>query len=439
MKKAAGPVTQVIKGIFFIGFGVQILLGVIWMCCNVTRLQEFSVSGGFLYEGMRTLMGRAFVLFYAVQLALAGAVAYEWMGLCHGSSRFLRMGGTLCLLTFPMALQCHLAVSPYSLSSSLFLLELSFAVRALREEDGTLWKIAKGCACWMALTFLLPEYFLLGLVPVLMTTLLKLPNLLKDLRRLGGVLLLTAAFGGMIAGMQELSGMEESPFSRENIALSIFSRMGWPTIWHDAMAYWMDDEIPGLSVQVLQDASNRAEDFWRVVKPLVDEALTADEAAAFFLKKASVGWIVRRGQVLKQCGWDGLSYLLSPMCLPAQLRGYGGETYSGRNYERMLQYTPRLSGTFMRYGCWWFTAALPLAVLAFLSRRLAFGRTASVQDGRSASRRGELKAWILCALSSAVLAASYTLRGAGRMDYKCTIAVILLWMVWVQGAMGKDE
>lgn len=431
MKKAAEHILEIIKRVLFIGFGIQIILGIVWMCFNFTHLQEFSVSGGPLYQGIRSLMGKAFVLLYAVQLALAGAVGYAFTGRCHGRSRFFRIWGSLCLLTLPMAMQCHLAVSPYSMSSSLFLLELFFALRAIRGEGGTLSEVAKECACWMALTLILPEYLLLGLFPVLLTVLLKLPALLKNLRRLGGIVLLTAAFGGMIAGIQELSGMEVHPFSRENIAFCLFSRTGWPTIWHDAMGYWTDDEIPGVSVQMLQDMSNRAEDFRRVLKPLAEEAFTEDEAVAFFLKKASVGWILRPGQVIKQCGWDALCYGFSPICLPAQLTGWGGASYSGRNYEFMLQRTPRLTGTFVRYGCRWFTAALPLSILAALAGRLA-GR-------RSASGAERVKIWSLCLFSATALAVVYTMRGAGMMDYKCTIAAALLWVVWMQGQMRKDE
>lgn len=422
---------EIIKGILFIGFGIQIILGIVWMCFNFTHLQEFSVSGGLLYQGIRALTGKAFVLLYAVQLALAGAVGYSFTGRCHGGNRFFRIWGSLCLLTLPMAMQCHLAISPYSLSSSMFLLELFFAVKVLREEGRTLSEVAKACACWMALTLILPEYFLLGLLPVLLTVLLKLPALLKNLRCLGGIVLLTAAFGGMIAGIQELSGMEERPFSRENIAFCLFSRTGWPTIWHDAMACWTDDEIPGVSVQMLQDMSNRAEDFRRVLKPLAEEAFTEDEAVAFFLKKASVGWILRPGQVIKQCGWDALCYGFSPICLPAQLTGWGGASYSGRNYELMLQCTPRLTGAYMRYGCWWFTAALPLSVPAALAGRLA--------GLRSTSGAKRWRIWGLCMFSAAALAAVYTMRGAGMMDYKCTIAAVLLWVIWMQGLMRKDE
>lgn len=431
MKKAAEHILEIIKGVLFIGFGIQIILGIVWMCFNFTHLQEFSVSGGLLYQGMRALTGKAYVLLYAVQLALAVAVGYTFTGRCHGGNRFFRIWGSLCLLTLPMAMQCHLAISPYSMSSSLFLLELSFAVKVLREKGGTLSGVAKECACWMALTLILPEYLLLGLFPVLLTVLLKLPAFLKNLRCLGGIVLLTAAFGGMIAGIRELSGMEEHPFSRENVAFCLFSRTGWPTIWHDATSYWKDDEIPGVSVQMLQDMSNRAEDFRRILKPLADEAFTEDEAVAFFLKKASVGWILRPRQVIKQCGWDALCYGFSPMCLPAQLTGWGGSSYSGRNYELMLQRTPRLTGAFVRYGCWWFTAALPLSVLAVLAGRLAGGRSASAGDRR--------KIWSLCMLSAAALAAGYTMRGAGMMDYKCTIAAVLLWVVWMQGRMRKDE
>lgn len=431
MKKAAGSVFEIMKGILFIGFGIQIILGIVWMCFNFTRLQEFSVSGGLLYRGIRALTGNAFVLLYGVQLALAGVVGYVFMGRCHGGNRFFRIWGSLCLLTLPMAMQCHLAISPYSLSSSLFLLELFFAVGVLREKGSVLSEVAKECACWMTLTLILPEYLLLGLLPVLLTVLLKLPALLKNLRCLVGIVLLTAAFGGMIAGIQEISGMEEHPFSRENIAFCLFSRTGWPTIWNDAKACWTDDEIPGVSVQMLQDMSNRAEDFRRVLKPLADEAFTEDEAVAFFLMKASVGWILRPGRVIKQCGWDALCYGFSPICLPAQLTGWGGASYSGRNYELMLQHTPRLTGAYMRYGCRWFTAALPLSLLAALAGRLAGGRSASVGERR--------KIWSLCMLSAAALAAAYTMRGAGMMDYKCTIAAVLLWVVWMQGQIRKDE
>lgn len=422
---------EIIKGILFIGFGIQIILGIIWMCFNFTHLQEFSVSGGLLYQGIRALTGKAFVLLYAVQLALAGAAGYVFISRCHGENRFFGIWGSLCLLTLPMAMQCHLAISPYSLSCSLFLLELFFAVGVLREKGSVLSEIAKECACWMALTLILPEYFLLGLFPVLLTVLLKLPALLKNLRCLGGIVLLTAAFGGMIAGIQELSGMEEHPFSRENVALCLFSRTCWPTIWNDAMVFWEDDEIPGVSVKMLQDMSNRAEDFRRVLKPLAEEAFTADEAAAFFLKKASVGWILRPGQVIKQCGWDALCYGFSPICLPAQLTGWGGSSYSGRNYEFMLLRTPRLTGVFVRYGCWWFTAALLLSVLAAPAGWLAGRRSVS-----GAERR---KIWSLCAFSAAALAAAYTMRGAGMMDYKCTIAAAILWVLWMQGQMRKDE
>lgn len=431
MKKAAGAVLEIIKGILFVGFGIQIILGMVWMCFNFTRLQEFSVSGGPLYQGIRTLTGNAFVFLYGIQLVLAGAVGYLFIGRCHGGSRFFRAWGSLCLLTLPMAMQCHLAVSPYSLGCSLFLLELFFAVGVLQEKGSVLSEVAKECACWMALTLILPEYLLLGLLPILLTVLLKLPALLKNLRYLGRIVLLATAFGGMIAGIQEFSGMEERLFSRVNIAFCLFSRTGWPTIWNDASVFWTDDEIPGVSVRMLQDMSNRAEDFRRILKPLAEEAFTEDEAAAFFLKKASAGWILRPRQVIKQCGWDALCYEFSPICLPVQLTGWGGASYSGRNYELMLQRTPRLTGAYMRYGCWWFTAALPLSILAALAARLAALRNASGTE--------RLKIWSLCMLSAAALAVGYTMRGAGMMDYKCTIATVLLWVVWMQGQMRKDD
>ena len=56
VKKAFAHVGAVIRGMFFIGFTIQILLGLAWMCCNFGQVQDFGEPDTALYE-----IGRAHV------------------------------------------------------------------------------------------------------------------------------------------------------------------------------------------------------------------------------------------------------------------------------------------------------------------------------------------------------------------------------------------
>ena len=44
--------------------------------------------------------------------------------------------------------------------------------------------------------------------------------------------------------------------------------------------------------------------------------------------------------------------------------------------------------------------------------------------------------WGMCILISGITAVLLTMRGAGVMDYKCTIAVNELWVIWALLCMG---
>ncbi|MGN0403288.1 MAG: hypothetical protein ACI4HQ_13665 [Acetatifactor sp.] len=428
MKKTAGYVSGLLKTILFIGFSIQIVLGIVWMCLNITCLQTFSVSGGPLYTVLARIGDSAYPVLYLLQLAAAAGADFYFMKQWCGDRKFLNIWGMLCLLTFPFVLQCHLAVAPFSLTCSLFLLELTFTIRYIRRTEVILSDVVCACVCWALLTLLRPEYILLGAVPVLLMLLLRLIAREKNKMGLCRSALIIAAFWGMTWGVLSLSG-QERVYSRENIAFCMFSRSVWPTLWQDALVLWQNNELPGITTEILQQAAGQAEDLRRVVKPLVEEALTVDEAVKFYYVKASAGWVLRREALLKQCAKDFAYYVLSPAFLPMQLEGKGGDTYSGRNYEVMLYSYPELTGNYVYYGCWWFMTALVLTVILAAATRLAGGKE---------TEREHLKPWMLCALSVMLLALAYTMRGAGMMDYKCTCVVILLWQSWSLALMGKE-
>ena len=70
-KIKAGHLCAVIKGILFIGFSIQIALGLIWMCFNFTAFQEFELPKSALYSAVFALTGRHPWMMYLGQLILA--------------------------------------------------------------------------------------------------------------------------------------------------------------------------------------------------------------------------------------------------------------------------------------------------------------------------------------------------------------------------------
>ena len=57
-KRAMAHLRAICKGILFLGMGVQIGLGIIWMCCNFGRIQDFEESGSVVYRGISRLFGK---------------------------------------------------------------------------------------------------------------------------------------------------------------------------------------------------------------------------------------------------------------------------------------------------------------------------------------------------------------------------------------------
>ena len=65
MKKAAGHISVILKGILCIGFSIQIVFGIVWMCFNFAHLQAFQQDSGILYRGLKGLVGNCFGCFLA--------------------------------------------------------------------------------------------------------------------------------------------------------------------------------------------------------------------------------------------------------------------------------------------------------------------------------------------------------------------------------------
>lgn len=450
MKGAGRAAGEVIKGILLTGFSIQIVLGIVWMCCNLAHVQDFAQAEAGIYPALVRPLGNAYPAVYALQLLAALGAGFRLLRRL-GKGNWAALWGSLVLLTLPMAMQCHLALLPYSLVCSTGLLQLSFCCGQFFLRD-----LAGSCACYLVQVLLLPEYFFLGMVPVAVMLLVRLPMVLSERkaqngdrktdakagRQRGGLLmgsLLTAALFVLAAGgaytiehaaaktaaENDISGNKISGNFISCIEWTLAKRVCWPTLWVDSDG--MPDRILEAAGDVLWESNYYPENMDRYFKPALEAALSPEEAKPLLREMIVQAWEMHYPMIVRQVGWDVLGYWMTPVILPLQLSGDAYESHSGRNYEVMRNETPALTRRYVEYGCQWFAAALVLT-LALAAARFWAGEK---PYGR---REGVLLAAALLFSGCSIL--WYTLQGAGVMDYKYTIFVNEMWFLWSLKTMG---
>ena len=420
MKKIAAELAVILKGILFTGFSIQTVMGIVWMCFNFIHLQDFGEPEGILYPVLRNASGGAYPLLYLVQLCAAFFAAHFFLQSLYPAKGFLSVWRDFVLLTFPLAMQCHLALSPYSLASSFVLIAVSLAIRLCgNRESFSMRLFAAEGLCWLMLTLLLPEYLVLGGGLFLLTGVIGAVGMLRRHRKqsLCTLLVVCAACFGIVSGSVSLSERWENPFRQEELAVSVFSRFAWQNMWND-MGQWPQEVPEALGEQVLE-ISRYADNVRLIMKPIMDETFETEKKVQHYLGMAETGWRLHASVVIRQIGWDVLGYGVTPLILPLQLQGRAYDAYSGRNYELMMSHTPVLTSRYVRYSCWWFRWMLAVAALLWIAGRLA---------GWHAESRPGFAGILLCVLTLGLIVVWYTMRGAGVMDYKCTVAVNLFWM-----------
>ncbi|MCH5337491.1 MAG: hypothetical protein J1E03_01810 [Acetatifactor sp.] len=429
MKKAAVQLCVLLRSFLFIGFSIQILLGLAWLCTNFMEVQAFAPAGGLLYPLLLQMFGGIPQFLYILQLGAAFAVGYVLIKPYGRQSKFWKIWYVLAFMTFPMALQCHLALLPHSFVSSLILLELMFCRGIFAGEGGvSVARFARAAACWLGLALLLPEYVWLGIIPPVLTLLLHLRKLCKQIRQLVYCVLLIAAFGGMIAGLRSLASLEGKEGGQNTFWFSMASRTAWPRLLEDHPRW--SEELRAIVENVVWDTSRSPDNMERIFKPVLEQAVGEDQAQEYYREIAKIGWQMNKRQIVNQIAGDLLAYAAPSSVLQLQLSGRSYAFISGRNYEIMCMNHPRLTKYYVSYSCWWFFTAMGATVLLILSSCMAGERLISLS---------KFKFWAVVVIWSGVLVCFYTMQGAGIADYKYTIAVASLWSLLALVAMGRRE
>lgn len=442
---------KIIKGIIIIGFTIQIVLGLAWAGCNIVGIQDFAEVTTGLYGGIVQLFGGAYPILYVLQLLTAGYAGWRMVSrLCNcgrnknlnaKSNMLFALWGSLALMTLPMAMQCHMALLPYSFACSAGLLQLSFCCELLepagnfrhgrffrhidfyensenlghREIFGPvpfmgIW------ICYFVQSLLLPEYVILGAVPVVAMLFWKRKGIARAKMRLKLFVILAVAFAGIFA---ICSQSERTENDISGVEWTLVKRLCWPTLWTDYEG--MSEEIREATADVVWESAYYPSNMDRLFKPAIETAMDVGEARPLLSEMAVDSWRRHRPMIIRQIGWDALAYCASPVILQMQLSGDAYESHSGRNYEIMRRNAPVLTRQYVDYSGWWFAAAAVLTMVLLIAR-LAAGE--KPYGGREARLAVTVFLFAACSIFW------YTVQGAGIMDYKYTIFINELWILW---------
>lgn len=420
MKKAAGAAGLVIKYMLFMGYAVQICLGLFWMAVNFTGIQDFAPVDTGIYPLFLCLAGNIHVLIYALQLGAALYAGYRLLAKLGLGGRGICLWGSLALMTLPMAMQCHMALLPYSLAGSLALLELSFACELADRKSSSCTRALAGIlACYGAQCLLWPEYCMPGAVLPFLLLLWKLPGMLRRKGQAMRGAALALCFLAVAAGFYMGQAREEDG-SFSGWRWKLVKRVCWPRLWEDFGIFWQGFGLD--SETVIWVGSYYPHAMETELKPALEAAVAPEEADGLMSGMVERSWGLHYPMVIRQIGWDALGYGVTPLILPLQLAGDAYDSCSGRNYEIMRDGAPALTKYYVRTACGWSAAVLILA---------AAGAVLSCISG-AARIRDFFPAGVVPVLAVLVSAGTviliFTMQGAGIMDYKYTVWINQLWM-----------
>lgn len=438
MQKATVAIFEILKRILIVGFGIQILLGLLWMCGQIPTVQEFGESPGYLYPFAVQIIGRiaetfgipVALPFYFLQLGFALYSTHAFLMGIGGSKGVFHIFCVMSVLTLPFALQCHLALLPYSLAGSLLLLQITHTVKACKEKKFTVTMFVSLSLFWLLQGLLLPEYAIFAGIIWFAAFIMAWVWTEKEKKQKRILyLLLTVCFVGIFWTVGNWDGSLEKGVSRDSIAIHMASRF---TVGRLAQLY---DNFPEtvkevMSYEEVQHYSYSHEEWQTELRDQITEALGDREGERFFWKIAEAGRILFGRQVWHDILIDGICYGFSPITLQIQLMDRGCASYSGRNYEIMAMKNPSLTRIYVNYSCWWYAVCLVvgcfMGIICLFQKALANFKNVSV-----------LLTAFFCLLTAAVMIVWYVLQGSGMMDYKKTMIITVFWAVGVMTISGE--
>ena len=471
-------VKKTITGLFAIAMGVQILLGLVWIGCNLgsgcfaqeTVIYEKAAQTlvmdeyvGVLYpllirlcQLIMGLFGLSYeILLYVLQLIVAlfcgcaflqlsgmlghrgtgdagcGAAGEGVAGECEcvsgecGVGRRIPGNGPATwflgayFVTIPLCVQWHLTVLPRSFVCSLYLLFLGICINVCLCSRNRTWKQwYRMCGLWAAMTLLAPDYWWLGLLPVVVAA----GCMLRDHGSKGiWKLALAAIIASVLSCTVNLAVQVPGSEGRiqKTLGAALVSRFVWPN-FDTNYFFWPDEVKEVMDTKKAREISLYAGNVQSKFGPLVEGAYGREQANLYYWDMALQCFGVRTKEVLQAVFEDLAAYLLTPWSVKDHLDG-GGLSYSGWNYSNMKENTPRLTRYYMDFGLVSFRIGILTALILF---GIEEWKQRKMQKPYAKSRVLVGIFMVSCVLLHVIW---YTMSGAGMMDYGNVLPVILMW------------
>lgn len=460
MRQTGKHIQGTLRAVLVCGMSVQILLGLTWLFGNMGGLQSFQESmallegkvfdagyfSGILYRSLAAALSSHLWILYGIQLAAAYGAAYGLMT-CFvvREKRGLRLFCALALTMIPQALQCHLAVLPWSLGTSLLLGETMLwrkiwqSTLARRKEKlsqkTTRLLITGMLSGWLLLLLILPAYAWFVL-PLLFAALWRAAKKEWKARLACGLAVLVLCLCNVTVNY----GWNPADWNRR-LAASALSRTGWP-YFQDSYVNLPNQLHEDIGLVTSREVSTYADGVERVLIPKLEEQYGPERTTAALWELAGICLRDNLKADVKNVIWDMAAYHAAPPILAMQLRGRAYDAYSGVNYEQMKTRSPLLTRYYVAYSGRWWWMMLALAAAIRLCDLLLRGETR--REG--CERRGENGIWgrwriflqywfpVLAGMEWMILC--QVLSGSGIMDYKKTLWVTMLWYVMALCGLG---
>lgn len=411
MQKILKHCSAVLGRVIFIGFGIQIILGLIWMCNAFVRTG--SLGGGFICVFQTVVLGGSVCFVLRTIRDEKKDLHVLWDVFC-----------ILAVLTFPMIMQSIVIPDIRVLTTALLLFETGCIMRASDNRESNLYFRTALCV-WMAAGLIHRGYLCFGAIPMIMYLVymcvdvrrIKKENLLAgDLKRsVVYRILLIMAVGGIIAGIG--SFYQET----SNTAVRLASRTAWTSLYKSYVDMEGKDR-KFIDYQTMVESAYEAIGIENILWPSLEEEYGTKEAERILTELSKVAWRNGKGQIIKEIIWDMAGYVMPPVVLPMQLEGRAYDSYSGVNYLQILRAAPRFGSLYMKYGCGWFEAALLITVVTVVS-------CCAAGKGKRLSRA--FRNCVIISVTALCMCMVYTMSGSGRMDYKNVLFVLCLWIIWM--------
>ena len=358
--------TAVLNSFIFIGFSVQIVLGILWMC---NAFAGFSGPG----EG---------IVCVGAMLLLGTAVWFAKGGFYQNASTWKDLFGVLVVMTFPFVMQSMVKPDVRLVVTAVLLFYLGYLGRCF---DG--WKEGKG-----------KEKVALVL----------------------GLLLVT---GGLTVGTDVLRN------GWTPIETRLTERMVWTTLYDTYTELPKDvRDLVDCDYYTLVESTYEATGIRELLGPILAEKLGEEQALEVLGQFRAMAWQMNKKQIVKEICWDVAGYGVSPVVVELQLAGRAYDSYTGMNYRELLHPAPKLGKFYTDYSCWWFGVALVAVAIAYVLQFLDKKQLAE----KKCSGFGK---WLIAGVACAGMVTYYALDGAGRMDYKNTLLVLCVWLLWMAGGV----